>query len=567
MHYDVAIIGGGPGGSTTASYLRKYGDDVKVLILEREKFPRDHVGESQLPPISLILQELGVWDKIEAANFPIKIGASYRWGKTPELWHFEFFPRKEFQDEPRPAKFEGQRKWTAFQVDRAIYDDILLRHSEQMGTEVREETKVTQVLREGDRVEGLMLDSGEVVTADLYVDASGHSGILRRAMGVETKVPTALQNIAIWEYWQNTEWAETVGTGGTMVQVLSIGYGWFWFIPLGPTRTSIGFITSAQYYKESGLTPEELYRKAMSEEETILDLTKNATREGQIFTTKDWSFTSDRLVGENWMLVGESAGFADPILAAGLSLTHVAGREAAFTILARMREEHDWAWLGSEYQRRQLRRVENHIRFADYWYSANAQFKDLQGFTQEIARVNGLDLSPEKAWAWLAQGGFINDELSAGIGGYSVAQIREISDRLSDLTMTSVVKDSNIFRLDLIGCKQENRAVYADGKITSRPCYVRGEKTLVQVGAADLIVHVLAADINRVTINQTLRAITQRHANDEAFFQLVLSQFEVTLEAMIQDGWVKTYYEPSISMEAFPSSDNLAEWLNQTAVP
>ena len=68
MHYDVAIVGGGPAGSTTAGFLRKYGQDCKVIVLEREKFPRDHVGESQLPPISRILDELGVWDKIEAAN-------------------------------------------------------------------------------------------------------------------------------------------------------------------------------------------------------------------------------------------------------------------------------------------------------------------------------------------------------------------------------------------------------------------------------------------------------------------------------------------------------------------
>ena len=94
MHYDVAIVGGGPAGSTTAGFLRKYGQDCKVIVLEREKFPRDHVGESQLPPISRILDELGVWDKIEAANFPIKIGASYRWGKNPEIWDFEFINRK-----------------------------------------------------------------------------------------------------------------------------------------------------------------------------------------------------------------------------------------------------------------------------------------------------------------------------------------------------------------------------------------------------------------------------------------------------------------------------------------
>src|SRR5271168_175695 len=108
VHYDVAIIGGGPAGSTCASLLRKYAPGLKVAVFEREIFPRDHIGESLLPPISLILEEMGCWDKIEAADFPIKIGATYRWGRRPELWDFEFLPGDQFLEQPRPAKFEGQ---------------------------------------------------------------------------------------------------------------------------------------------------------------------------------------------------------------------------------------------------------------------------------------------------------------------------------------------------------------------------------------------------------------------------------------------------------------------------
>jgi N-acetyl-anhydromuramyl-L-alanine amidase AmpD len=82
---DVIFIGGGPAGSTGSCLLKKYKPDMDVLVLEREKFPREHVGESQLPPISAILDEMGCWDKVEAADFPIKIGATYRWGNTTDL--------------------------------------------------------------------------------------------------------------------------------------------------------------------------------------------------------------------------------------------------------------------------------------------------------------------------------------------------------------------------------------------------------------------------------------------------------------------------------------------------
>jgi flavin-dependent dehydrogenase len=172
MEFDVAIIGGGPSGSTAGTLLKKYNPDLKVGILERETFPRDHVGESQLPPIMRILHEMGVWDKVEAANFPVKVGATYRWGKSPELWDLEFIPAEKYENKPRPAKFEGQRQLTAFQVDRSIYDEILLDHAAEMGCDVHEATKVTEVQRDGDRVTGLVLASGETVTARHYIDAS-----------------------------------------------------------------------------------------------------------------------------------------------------------------------------------------------------------------------------------------------------------------------------------------------------------------------------------------------------------------------------------------------------------
>lgn len=133
---DVAVIGAGPGGSTAGGFLRKYHPTLKVALFEREVFPRDHVGESQLSLIGKILHELGVWEKVEAAEFPVKIGATYRWGKTKDLWDFHFLPNGDFQEETRPGKYQGQRQFTAFQVDRARYDKILADHAEELGCEV-----------------------------------------------------------------------------------------------------------------------------------------------------------------------------------------------------------------------------------------------------------------------------------------------------------------------------------------------------------------------------------------------------------------------------------------------
>ena len=108
-----------------------------------------------------------------------------------------------------PGKYAGQRRQTAFQVERAVYDDILLKHARELGCEVHEQAQVGEVERapDSDRVTGLLLRDSRRVTARWYVDASGRMGILRRAMGVQADIPTRLQNIAIWDYWDNVAWA------------------------------------------------------------------------------------------------------------------------------------------------------------------------------------------------------------------------------------------------------------------------------------------------------------------------------------------------------------------------
>lgn len=558
--YDVAIVGGGPAASTAASILLKYNPNLQVVICERETFPRDHVGESQLPPVSKILDEMGCWDKVEAANFPIKVGATYRWGKSPELWDFEFVRSEAFVDEPRPAKFEGQRKWTAFQVDRAVYDHILLDHAASLGCEVRQGTKVSKIRRTGDRVDGFELEDGSVIQARYYLDGSGHIGTLRRAMGIRSEVPTSLQNIAVWDYWQNADWAVEIGVGGTRVQVMSLGYGWIWFIPLSPTRTSIGLVVPAEYYKSCGLKYDQLYNKAINEESRIHSLIHNATNEGKLQTTTDWSFMAERHVGENWFLIGESGGFADPVLAAGLTLTQMGAREAAYTLLELDRGKYPAAWLKEEFQSRQVRRVTNHIRFADYWYTANSQFAELKDFTKRLAADNGLDMSPEKAWAWLAQGGFIDDDAGVGPAGFSLDQVKELADFLGDIEYSETLTQNNVFKLDLTGAFWRDRAVYANGKILKSPAYVRGNNVLPVTGVFETVIGILERNSKVQDIVANVQYLAQQHGGDQDYMANVVVRIPEALEALIQDGWVKASYDPSFPLPPKPHRVESMRW-------
>ncbi|MBL4810111.1 MAG: tryptophan 7-halogenase [Phycisphaerales bacterium] len=540
-HYDIAIIGGGPSGTTLSSLVKKYNPDLSILIIEKEKFPREHVGESQLPGVSVVLHEMEVWDKVEAANFPIKLGGSYTWGSDNGAWDFDFYPAEEFSDEERPAKYKGQRTHTAFQVERDRYDEILLRHAEShWGVEVREETMVREILREGDRVMGLKLDTGEVITATHYVDGSGHPALLRKAMGVESKPTDGLKNVAFWDYYDNATWAVEIGIGGTRVQVRSLPYGWIWFIPLGPSRASVGLICPSDYYKESGLTPKELFHKALKEQPEISELLKDAksSTDENVLTTKNWSHLADRLAGENWWIIGEAGGFADPILAAGLTLAHGSARHAAYSILEIERGEQDTEWIKSFYDEKNRRNVNQHIRFAKYWYAANGCFTDLQEHCQKIAKDAGLKLNPSQAWRWLAQGGFSNQNIeTAAFGAFDLGSSKKLVEIFSGKESKFNITKFNHLTLNLKNTQQITQGKLANGSIEQVKSYQRGEAILPYTGLWKQIIDVLKVETDFQTIFESLQAAVLQ-GSDKGAQKTIMFQYVQVLEAMLIDGWI-----------------------------
>lgn len=545
--YDVVIIGGGPGGSTTGTLLKKYAPRLRVCICEREQFPREHVGESQLPPIGAILHEMGCWEKVEAANFPIKVGATYRWGTSTEMWDFDFVPASEFHDAPRPSPYAGQRVQTALQVERAVYDDILLKHAGELGCDVRMPASVSKIVRSGDRVESLRLTDGQTLRAKWYVDASGHAGVLRRGLDIRIECPTNLKNIAIWDYWENAKWADEIGVGGTRVQIMSLPHGWIWFIPVGPTKTSIGLICPAEYAKQSDLTTEQLYLHSIESEQRIQSLVEGGIRGGALNSTTDWSFLADRTVGENWFLVGESAGFADPVLAAGMTLTHTSAREAAYTLVDVLgkRHQHDVDWLKHHFDVNQRSRIRQHIRFADFWYAANGQFTDLQDHCRDIAESAGLKLTAAEAFAWLAQGGFTNDVVGqAGIGGLDLAATKQITQQFTGQDVQWSVNRFNVFKLNVNDQQKQTVPTYADGKIAAVTCYVRDARRLALVGTYELMFRLLerfqtAEEIVKATMTVLLRQYSREHAQ-VGFLHCIQA-----LEVMVSEGWVDAEFDPS----------------------
>ncbi|MCB9934613.1 MAG: tryptophan 7-halogenase [Planctomycetes bacterium] len=552
LHFDVAIVGGGPGGSTVGALIRKYMPALSVAIIEREAFPREHVGESQLPPVGRVLHDMGAWDKVEAANFIVKLGANYTWGKQTEPWLFGFVSNDQIRDEPRPARYEGWRQKVAFQVDRASYDDILLRHSAELGCQVLQPVGVREVVHADDEIRELRLDDGRVVTAKHYVDASGDAAVIRRALGVKVDVPTALQNVAFWEYWQKPGLnSSLLETRTIRILIRSLPYGWLWYIALDENRSSVGLVTPAEYFQKSGKSPEALYHESVKLEQSVNRLLAEAAPDGKVRARKDWSFVSERGHGRNWFLVGEALGFADPILSAGMALTHTCAQHCAYLIMELERGEHERDWLLKHYDTIQLKRIRQHIKFADYWYSGNGFFSAIEENCARIAAEAGLKMTPEAAFRWLSNGG-IDDDLGAGsTGGVNVSGLRALQWRMgheSEGPVTYNIDGKTHFKLRMEGAELTHLPLPLEGRIHKVPAWQREQQVLPMIGGYKLVFDALqtsplAADF----MNALQRAISGNPAA-KALHQAALE----CLEWMVVNGWVKTSQQrgkPALRMQ------------------
>lgn len=559
MQYDVAIIGGGPGGSTTGALLKKYAPNLSVAIFERETFPRDHIGESLLPPISLILDEMGCWEEVESAGFPVKLGATYTWGKTVEPWIFGFLPESQIPaDRVRPGKLEGWRRITAYQVDRSAYDLILLEQARKLGCTIHQPTKVAKVHREGDRVTGLELDSGERVTARYYIDASGNVALLRKAMDVKVDVPTLLKNVAFWDYFENPDWAGDEDADFTRINIRSLPFGWLWFIRIFPTRASVGLVCNAEFYKSCGKRPQQLYDEAISTEAFVSRKVAGAKRRGHLEATNDWSYVVDRTWGENWFLVGEVAGFADPILSAGVTLTQSGGRELAYTIVELERGELERRWLLDRYDDLQKRRVRQHMRFAEFWYSANGLFEAVRENCSMIAKDSGLRLNADDAFRWLSFGG-LDDDIpgQVGVGGLDLAGVRQVMTRFTGSKSGWMINGKNTFKLNLANAVESTVGRLENGRIHPVPCWTRGESRMIAIGLQGVLIEALRASQD---IEEILQYISrnQRLLSGGFVEQADTRSVVQLLEVMARDYWVLTSTKksrPAINIETPAEGD------------
>jgi flavin-dependent dehydrogenase len=318
--HDVIVIGGGPAGSTIATWLARFGH--KVLLLEREKFPREHVGESLLPFCYTLLEDLGVIEELKT-NFVRKPGVRFidRDGKISTTWCFHHV----IQDET----------YLSFQVIRGEFDQILLNNAAKNGADVREETSVIEadISSASDRVTVTSLDSAgkkSVHKARFLVDASGREAFIGAKSGWR-KPREELDRTAIWSHWGDVKLAGGLEEGLSIIIYMGLEQkGWIWVFPLGEGRITAGFVAQNSYLRDQqrklkeGGSKDWKYDLCMQEllrSQFVTDLLQGSKMLIPMQINGNYSYEVKNHFGSNYAMVGDARGFIDPIFSSGVFLS------------------------------------------------------------------------------------------------------------------------------------------------------------------------------------------------------------------------------------------------------
>jgi flavin-dependent dehydrogenase len=360
--YDVAIIGGGPAGSTAATLLAKA--SRRVIVLEREKFPRFHIGESLLPFSTQAFDRLGVREKLDRTFLPKFGGEIVAACGTKGV---KFYFKDGFRT----------RRDRAYQVTRSEFDKLLLEHSRENGAEVREETEVKKIAFEEDRVK-IDIETSDgarsIIESRYLLDCSGRQTTLGNFFKLK-KSYDHLQKFSVFAHYENVDRAE--GIDGTLIRMVRGLDRWFWMIPLTPTRMSIGVVMDTATYRAMKLPAEAALEKCIGEQPMVLERMTRAERVSPVYSAGDYSYRNARLFGDRWLLAGDAAGFIDPVFSSGVFLAIMSAEKAADALDEVLNDESKKRRLFKDYSRRVNYVMDVYLTFVTSWYRRSKEFMEV----------------------------------------------------------------------------------------------------------------------------------------------------------------------------------------------
>lgn len=395
--FDVIVIGGGPAGSTAATLVALQGH--RVLLLEKEQFPRYQIGESLLPlTVHAICSMLGVLDEIKQAGFVPKFGGVFRWGARPDPWHFTFGTVRDL---------EKAGAGYAYQVERSRFDEILLNNARRRGVDVREQHAVIRPLLDEGRVNGVQFVDAAgregTARARFVVDASGNASPLHRHAGSRV-YSSFFRNVALFCYFENA--GRMPGDQAGSVLSAAFDEGWFWFIPLSDTLTSVGAVIACEHADALQQDHESAMRGFIDSCPLIKGLLSRATRitrgpYGRFRVRKDYSYTTTRFWREGLTLIGDAACFIDPIFSSGVHLATYSALLAARSINTLLRGGIDEPRAFTEFERRYRAEFENVYGFLVSFYDVH---QDEQSYFWRARKIVGTSEPENEAFVRLISG-------------------------------------------------------------------------------------------------------------------------------------------------------------------
>jgi len=408
--YDALLIGAGPSGSTAAALLAEYGHNV--LLIEREKFPRYHIGESLLPFTYEPLKRLGLIERMRASAFIKKYSVQFisTSGKASQPFYFN-------------TRYDDDVAQT-WQVLRSEFDQMLLDNARDKGAHVVEETEVLELLRDGDRVTGVRVrqpDGTEVEhNAPITLDCSGKESFAASRNRWRVLDPQ-LNKVAVWTYYKGAKRDKGIDEGTTTVAFLP-EKGWFWYIPLHDDRVSVGVVAEGKYLTRGGIkAPQDIFHREVGLNKWIEEYLAPGHSTGDYYVTNEFSYHSRHCGCEGLLLLGDAFCFLDPVFSSGLMLALKSGVMAADAVHEAI-EADDFCPAQFESYATTLREgIENMRKLVYAFYNPNFSFRDLTNkhpdLAGEITDCLSGDVNKDFSRLWAAVGEFapIPDELPYGM--------------------------------------------------------------------------------------------------------------------------------------------------------